>query len=101
MELRSVRTQLGPAGSIGPCSLVYADQLLGAELDQGAVRWGGLRRGPVEQVSGGPEDMSLLNDPIPETVCMAAFQTDCLWHGDSFMFKEGCGGVMTVYCCVT
>lgn len=61
---------------------------------------GGLRRGPVEQVSGGPEDMSLLNDPIPEAVCMAAFQTDCLWHGDSIMFKDGCGGGMTVYCCV-
>lgn len=43
----------------------------------------------MEQVSGGPEDMSLLNDPIPETVCMAAFQTDCLWHGDSIMFKRG------------
>lgn len=54
----------------------------------------------MEQVSGGPEDMSLLNDPIPEAVCMAAFQTDCLWHGDSIMFKDGCGGGMTVYCCV-
>ena len=39
----------------------------------------------MEQVSGGPEDMSLLNDPITEAVCIAAFQTGCLWHGNSIM----------------
>lgn len=32
----------------------------------------------LELVSGGREDMSPVNDPITEPVCIAAFKTGCL-----------------------